>query len=176
MLSMKVVYLIETKRLIPNLTNLDAFNAFWIFEYDIRYNVDNAHLNSGTSIFGFSTLDYIVWTHFQENNFGAVPSFPVMLHFCIEWPICRRQKMIFRRQSDARMTCLPIFCVFVQKKRISIFDSRIPTSTSKDDSPPLLIFAKKYLGLVEPNSSGDHSHTSGHPFSAVNLTTTCAVS
>ena len=74
MLSMKVVYLIETKRLIPNLTHLDAFNDFWIFEYDIRYNVDNARPSSGISIFGFSTPDYIVWTHFQENNFGAVPS------------------------------------------------------------------------------------------------------
>ena len=48
-----------------------------------------------------------------------------MLHFCIEWPICRRQKMIFRRQSGARTICLSISCVFVQKKRISIFDFRI---------------------------------------------------
>ena len=48
-----------------------------------------------------------------------------MLHFCIEWPICRRQKMIFRRQSDARTIYLSIIYVFVQKKRISIFDFRI---------------------------------------------------
>ena len=51
----------------------------------------------------------------------TIPSFPVMLHFCIEWPICRRQKMIFRRQSGARMTYLPIFgCeYFVTKAEIA---------------------------------------------------------
>ena len=122
---------------------LMLFNDFWIFEYDIRYSVDNAHLNSGTSIFGFSILDYIVWTHFQENNFGAVPSFPVMLHFCIKWPICRRQKMIFRRQLDIRMTCLSISCVFVQKKEFQFLTSESPRRRQKDDSSSLLIFAKK---------------------------------
>ena len=50
------------------------FNDFWIFEYDIRYNVNNARPSSGTSIFGFSTLDYIIRDYFQENDFGAVQS------------------------------------------------------------------------------------------------------
>ena len=50
------------------------FNDFWIFEYDIRYSVNNAHPSSGTSIFGFSALDYIIRDQFQENDFGAVLS------------------------------------------------------------------------------------------------------
>ena len=53
---------------------LMLFNDFWIFEYDIRYNVNNARPSSETSIFGFSILNYIAWAHLQENNFGAVPS------------------------------------------------------------------------------------------------------
>ena len=83
-----------------------------------------------------------------KSFWGCTKSFPVMLHFCIEWPICRRQNVIFRRQSDARTICLSISCVFVQKKRISIFDFRIPTSTSKDDFSPLLIFAKNIWGSL----------------------------
>ena len=152
------------------------FNEFWIFEYDIRYNVNNARPNSGTSIFGFSTLDYIVWTHFQENNFGAVPSFPVMLHFCIEWPICRRQNAIFRRQSDVRMTCLSISCIFVQEKEFQFLTSESPRRRQKDDFSSLLIFAKNIWGSLSRTPAAIISHTSGHPFSAVNLTTTCAVS
>ena len=57
---------------------------FRIFQYVIYCSVNNAHPSSGISIFGFPTLDYIAWTHFQENNFGAVP--PILSIF-IEWLI-----------------------------------------------------------------------------------------
>ncbi|PAV92065.1 hypothetical protein WR25_03040 [Diploscapter pachys] len=48
--------------------------------YVIYCNVNNAYPSSGTSIFEFPILDYTVWTHFQENNFGAVPSHSTDFH------------------------------------------------------------------------------------------------
>ena len=62
---------------------------FRILEYDIRYSVNNPHPSSETSIFGFPILDYAVWTHFQENNFWAIPSLSqkCAVFLYIEWLI-----------------------------------------------------------------------------------------